>query len=344
MSGKMRFKNFTFDLDAAENYIGSHLRLFISLTVGLLFFVGMIALSVFFIAVRGKEEVMVPDVTGMELTQALLVLQEKELYPRIQLRTSASVEEKGAILEQAPEAGTIVKAERRINLTISSGVALDKVGNYLGRNISDVRADVAAMPLLSLKEPFMYQYAKEPAGTIIQQNPLAGTDLTGLVDLELVVSRGLENTRITVPDLYGLNLQTALERLVQAGIYFGFELKAAERDEKPETVYSQSAPAGSEIGASEKIAVTFIAPVPEAGETAGLFRYTLPRNPYPLPVTLDALLPGGGRRRLVSVNHPGGEFTLPYRLPDGSTIVLSMLDRELYRQTIENPAAADGQL
>jgi beta-lactam-binding protein with PASTA domain len=339
----MRFKKSGSALDAVEGYAGGHVRLFISLTLGLLFFMGITALSVFFIAVQGKEEVMVPDVIGQELTQALLILQEKELYPRIQLRTSGSAEDKGMILEQTPEAGTIVKAERRITLIISSGAALDKVGNYLGRNIGTVRADIAAMPLLSLKEPFIYQYAKEPAGTIIQQNPPAGTDLTGPVSLELVISRGLESVRITVPDLYGLSLQTALERLVPAGIYFGFELKSAEGMEKPGTVYSQSVTAGREISASEKMIITFIAPVPGENESVDLFRYTLPRNPYPLPVTLDALLPGGGRRRLINVNHPGGEFTLPYRLPNGSIIVLSMLDRELHRQTVQNPAASDSQ-
>ncbi|MDR1507570.1 MAG: PASTA domain-containing protein, partial [Treponema sp.] len=170
----MAFKNLGFNLDGLEDYMGNHLRIFVSLTLGLLVFVGMISLSVFFVVVNGKEQVMVPDVTGEDLTQALLKLQGKELYPKIQLRFSNSSEEKGLILEQDPDAGTVVKAERRINLVVSSGLALDKVGNYLGRNISDARADIAALPLLSIKEPFMYQYAREAAGTIIQQNPPAG--------------------------------------------------------------------------------------------------------------------------------------------------------------------------
>jgi beta-lactam-binding protein with PASTA domain len=336
----MAFKNFGFNLDGMEDYVGNHLRIFISLTLGLIVFVGMISLSVFFIAVRGKEQVMVPDVTGEELTQALLKLQVKELYPEIQLRFSNSSDEKGLILEQDPDAGTVVKAERRISLVVSSGVALDKVGNYLGRNINDARADIAAIPLLSIKEPFMYQYSREAAGTIIQQNPPAGTDLTGQAALELVVSRGQENVRITVPDLEGATLQTALERLNQARINFIFELVPAGEGDTPETVAAQSPLGGSEINAEDKISVSLYAPVPKEGEAAGLFRYTLPRNPYPLPVTLDALLPGGATRRLISVNHPGGDFTLPYRLPDGSTIILTMLDRELYRQTvrIEEPS------
>jgi beta-lactam-binding protein with PASTA domain len=332
----MAFKNFGVNLDGVENYVGSHLRLFISLTLGLLVFVGMISLSVFFIAVRGKEQVMVPDVTGEELTQALLKLQVKELYPEIQLRFSNSAEEKGLILEQDPDAGTVVKAERRISLVVSSGVAQDKVGNYLGRNINDARADIATIPLLSIKEPFMYQYAREAAGTIIQQSPSAGTDLTGPVSLELVVSRGQENARITVPELEGASLQTALEKLNQARINFIFEMIPAGEGDIPETVAAQKPLGGSEINAEERITVTLYAPVPNEEETAGLFRYTLPKNPYPLPVTVNALLPDGVTRRLISVNHPGGDFTLPYRLPNGSTLALTMLDRELYRQTLRS--------
>jgi beta-lactam-binding protein with PASTA domain len=324
---------FGFSLDGMED---SHLRLFVSLTLGLLVFVGMISLSVFFIAVRGKEQVMVPNVTGEELTQALLKLQVKELYPEIQLRFSNSSEERGFVLEQDPEAGTIVKAERRISLVVSSGVALDKVGNYLGKNINDARSDIAAVPLLSIKEPFMYQYAKEAAGTVIQQKPPAGTDLTGPVSLELVVSRGQENVRITVPNLEGDTLQTALEKLNQARINFIFEMIPGGEGDTPETVAAQNPLGGSEINAEDRISVTLYAPVPKTGEAAGLFRYTLPKNPYPLPVTVDAQLPGGVTRRLVGVNHPGGEFTLPYRLPDGSTIILTMLNREIHRQTVRS--------
>jgi beta-lactam-binding protein with PASTA domain len=328
----MAFKNF--GLDGMEDYVGNHLRVFISLTLVLLVFVGMIALSVFFVAVRGKEQVMVPDVTGEELTQALLLLQAKELYPKIQLRNSNSSEERGLILEQDPDAGTIVKAERRINLVVSSGQALDKVGNYMGRDIGDVRGDIAAVPLISLKEPLMYQFSKESPGSVIQQNPQPDTDLTGPVVLELVVSRGPQSARITIPDMEGLTLQGALEQLNQARINFIFAVRPVEDNERPETVVAQNPRGGTEIDINQKITVTISAPVAEEGETAGIFRYTLPNNPYPLPISVDALLPGGGRRRLVGINHLGGEFVLPYRLPGGSTLVLSMLDRELYRETI----------
>jgi hypothetical protein len=32
------------------------------------------------------------------------------------------------------------------------------------------------------------------------------------------------------------------------------------------------------------------------------------------------------------VDHPGGEFNVPYRLPEGSVLILSVLNRELVRE------------
>ncbi len=147
-----------FDLESIETYIGEHLRLFVTAAAALIAFVVLIAVTVFFIALRGAEQTMVPDVVGKELTAALLELQVKELYPRIQLRYSQSIADKGNILEQDPRPGAIVKAGRRIRLVVSRGVVVDKVENYLGQNLDDVKIHLqtlfstSARPLLSLKE------------------------------------------------------------------------------------------------------------------------------------------------------------------------------------------------
>ncbi|MDR2072090.1 MAG: PASTA domain-containing protein [Spirochaetaceae bacterium] len=336
----MAFKNFGFDLESLEDYMGNHLRLFISFTIGLLVFVGLIALSIFFIAVRGKEQVVVPDVTGKELTQALLELQVKELYPQIQLRSSQEGEERGLILEQDPKGGTIVKAERRIGLVISQGMALDTVGNYLGKNVNDVRQEIQARnaqagnTLITLKEPFMYQYSGETAGLVLQQNPSPDSEITGHTTLELVVSRGQENARLTVPNFTGLSIQDALSRLSQLKASFIFTMRNAAEGESPGMVSSQNPANGTEIYTTDKITLNVTAPAPAPGETAGLFRFNLPASPYPLPMTVEAELPNGTRQQIVNTNHSGGEITVPYRLPNGSSVILSVVGREIYRQAI----------
>jgi beta-lactam-binding protein with PASTA domain len=340
------------NLNSIERYVGNNLRFFISLAVGLIVFVGIIALSVFFIAVRGEEQTMVPDVRGKDLTQAILELQVKELYPRLQQRYSQSAAERGLILEQSPSPGTIVKAGRRIRLVVSQGVIISNVENYVGLNIDEVRMDIQTLfasagsasgnivgaPLISLKEPFMFQFSSETPGTILQQSPEPGAAISGPTILEFVISRGPENEMIAIPDFTGLSIAEALSLIGKSGLRFAFTQREGRGGDKPETVVSQT-PAAATIATSNiEVALVAIAPVDlKEGEMSGLFSYTLPNNPYPLPVTLEALLPTGERRPLITMNHPGGKFTVPYRLPEGATLVLSMLNRELYREEISLP-------
>jgi beta-lactam-binding protein with PASTA domain len=319
------------------------LGFFLFMSGCLIVFVGVIAAAVFFIAVRGAEQTMVPNVRGKELIAGLLELQEKELYPQIQLRYSQSAEDKGIIVEQEPEAGSIVKAGRRIKLVVSQGVILNKVGNYLNRNVNDVRLDIqslaasAGQPLLSLREPFMYEYSAAPGGTILQQKPEPGTNISGPTALELVVSRGQEYAAVRVPPLVGLSLADALEEIGRTGINFAFTVRPVQGNEGPETVVSQSPEAQSSGPENTPVYITLTAPREEtlrAEEVFGLFSYTLPQNPYPLLTQLDALLPSGERRTLIAVPYAGGTFGIPYRLPVGSLLVLSALNREIYREVV----------
>jgi beta-lactam-binding protein with PASTA domain len=344
-----------FNMDSVEGYVAGRLRLFISLALGLLCFMGIAAVSVFFIAVRGAEETMVPDVRTRELASALLELQVKELYPRIQLRYSQSNLEKGTILEQDPRPGTIVKAGRRIRLVVSQGTVINTVENYRGRNIDEVKMDLRTLfaaaanaaggsaggeqPFFSLKEPFMYEYSSEPAGTILQQRPVPGTAISGPTTLEFVVSRGPERAMVTVPDFAGLTVSGAVEQIRQLGINFSFELRTVRENEKTGTAVYQEPGAMTVIDKKQPVSILIAAPEGGVldGEVFALFKYTLPENPYPLPMRLEALLPGGERRLLAEVEFPGGGFTLPYQLPPESILILSMLNRELCREIVRMP-------
>jgi len=331
-----------FDLSSVEEYVAGHLRVFILAVAGLIIFVGIIAVSVFFIAVNGAEQVMVPEVTGKELTDALLELQVKELYPRLQLRYSQTSRDKGLIIEQEPRPGTIVKAGRRVRLVVSQGVIVNKVENFIGRNVDEVRMDLltlyssgGSVPLFTIKEPMMYEHSAENPGTILAQKPEAGADISGVTTLEFVVSMGRDNASITVPQLAGLNLSRALDLISGNGVNYHFTIKQKGADESGETVVSQNPPANTIVSLDTVVRLTLTSPDNIAdGEIFGLFSYAIPINPYPLAVRLDALLPSGERVRLFTINYSGGEFTVPYKLPRDTVLILYMLNRELYRESI----------
>ena len=335
---------FNFDLDAIEGYVANHLRLFISMVAGLIVFVGIIAVGIFFIFLRGAEQTMVPDVQGLELTNALLELQVKELYPRIQLRHTQSSVDKGLILEQNPRPGTIVKAGRRVRLVVSQGALLNNVENYIGRTIDDVRMDLQilftsegaySMPLISIREPVMYEYSSELPGTILQQQPEPGTGISSPIQIEFVVSRGPEDALLRLPDFLRLSMEDALDLIGRLGIDFMFTMQPAGDNEIPGTVIRQNPGADVLIAADTRVSFTVASSFGIYSDTIfNIFRYDMAINPYPLPLRLEALLPSGERRLLLAADYAGGELTVPYNLPPRTVLILSLLNREIHRETV----------
>jgi beta-lactam-binding protein with PASTA domain len=319
---------FKLNIGMVEDFVAGHVRLFIVAVFAGVVLVGVVALTVFFVAIRGAEQVMAPDVRNKDLLEALTELQAKELYPRIQTRYSQAAEDRGMVLEQDPKPGTIVKAGRRIRLVVSQGVMINTIENYQGRNIEEVRMDLraffaaASLPFLSIKEPVLYEFSSEPAGSILEQKPPPGEPVSGPVILEFVVSKGPEYAMITVPDLIGLSPAAALEALRGTGLGFTFSLRPARAAEKAGVAVFQEPAKDTVIESKGKVHILVAKPEDSGGEVFGLFSYTMPENPYPLTVRLEALpaaLPGaaslgsGERRLLTEIEFPGGTFTFPYR-------------------------------
>jgi methionyl-tRNA formyltransferase len=288
--------------------------------------------AVFFSVMQAPEQVLVPDVTGKELTAALVEMQEKELYPKIQLRYSSNPGDKGLILEQSPEAGTVVKAGRRVTLTVSRGVIVEKVGDYVGENIEDLRIRLqtlfsgSARPLIVLAQP-LYTPNRAAAGTILEQDPLPDTPIADPVTVRLVVSRGPEYESARPPNLVGMSVNDTLQQLARTKLIFDFTARPADAGEKPGAVVSQEATPATVPNYSRIRAVFAFGPG-ERDTAAGLFTAQLPEYPYPVPMRLDAKTPQGNTFTILSFSHPGGNFTVPYSVPRGSELILFVAGRE----------------
>lgn len=336
----MQFKGIQIDVDRFKPRDPETSRFIILACLAVVLFMGLSAMVAFFLALRGAEKTMVPDLRGMELTAALIDMQEKELYPRVQLRYSSSAEDAGRILEQNPGPGAIVKAGRRINIVVSRGAIIDKVENFVGQDESEVRLHLQTLftntdvPLISIQEPPIYVFdAKEP-GKVLQQKPLPGTPLSKPVKLVLVVSRGPEKAKVAVPALTGLALKPALRAIEASGAAVSFTSRKREGSEAPLSVSAQLPSAGAMVPSSTKVALVVTEPEPRKGWVFGILKQTLPEYPYPLKLSVEAFPPDGDKEVLFEQNHSGGDFSLPYFLPEDSSIVLSILGQEKYRMDV----------
>ena len=313
-----------------------HYRTVIIALVSLVVLMGLSGLIAFFLALRGEEQTLVPDVVDLELSSALVKLQEKELYPRVSLRFSNNPESRGRILEQDPSPGAIVKAGRRIALVVSRGAAQDKVGDYVGQTVEEVKIHLQTVfgstrQLVTVREPPVYIYDKSPAGTILEQSPAPNVDLSGPTQLTFIVSRGPEKAKVKVPDLVGLSLKDAALQIEKSGIAFQFTVRSPEGRERPGTIVAQLADPGALEDPSAAVTIVFAAPVPADGMASGLFSQSLPEYPYPLRSVLFVEPPTGPRVPLISVDHPGRLFTMPYIVPEGSVLVLQVLNKVVAR-------------
>lgn len=310
-----------------------------------LLFMGVITMIAFFWFVKSPEEVLVPNVVNQSLEDALQEMQIKELYPKIQLRYSNSQAEKGLVLEQNPPAGSIVKAQRRIDLVVSRGAVLDRVGNYVGQKFDDVKIALqtlmldSSIPLINLPDTPVYKANEAEAGTILEQEPAPDTALSSPVTLSLIVSSGPSDDTTKVPYIVGFSLNDTLLQMSRSKIIFNFTAAEPEKadPEKPGVVISQRMPQNNEnIPVYTK--TNCVISIPDTvidGNTYGIFETKLPEYPYALKLSLDAIPQEGDAYNIVTFKHTGGNLTIPYAVPRFTTLVLSVQDKEISRITVQ---------
>lgn len=323
--------------DLLENFGKGGWVLFLTMVLSLLVMVG-VCLAVFFYSVRGEEQVMVPNVLGKSLNSALLELQVKELYPKISLRFSDIPGDEGTILEQDPAPESIVKAYRSINLTVSRGVLIEEMENYVGQNIDSVQTKLHALfdsdNSVQLA-PIVYQKDSAEAGTILAQFPSAGTYLDH-TKIYFVVSSNNSTVSTTVPSLSGMSIQQILAQMEKTSVVFNFTAVESESTAAVATVTSQDKVDESvEEFTRVNADITIPAPDPDSTTAYGVFSYTLPSYPFPVSVQLECSDSEGNITKLIDFMHPGKEITIPYMVKKNSVLTLYAMGGVVTRQAVQ---------
>lgn len=308
------------------------LKLTVFLFVGIIGLMVLIGALTFALAVRGQEQTLVPNVTGKDLITALVEMQEKELYPRVQVQFSSETA-KNIVMAQNPAPGTLVKAGRRITLRVSKGPVLQEIEDYVGRNLDEVRSYLQTLyashsPNLLIGEP-VYRTEKGAApGTILAQAPEPGTQISGVTTLSFIVARGEDELASEVGEYVGMSFTEAIAALVKAELPFFFSVKKAAAGQAGGVVVTQEPAAGSRISLGSAVQLVMTPPEnPGKGKIFGLFRYLLPDYPILVDVRLDVIA-DTGRLTILAARHAGGPLAVPYIVPEGSDLVLTVLDKE----------------
>lgn len=147
-----------------------------------------------------------PNVVGQTESNARLMLEGMNL--RVEIRTDESAEAAGVVIEQSVPAGRALKANQNVTLTLSDGSRAERV-------------DVGAAPSETVEAPFVQgedfevarmrteaqglfltyggeQYSNAPEGTILTQEPVAGTRVKPGSAILVTISLGPETVEHTI--------------------------------------------------------------------------------------------------------------------------------------------------
>ncbi|WP_297569896.1 Stk1 family PASTA domain-containing Ser/Thr kinase [uncultured Anaerovibrio sp.] len=216
-------------------------------------------------------EVEVPNVVGKSEAVAQQMLEDKNLRVKIADVNDTDVPA-GKVVSQYPEAGTVVKEQRQIVISISRGGEELTMPDL--RSMSRANGE-AKLKKMGLKIGLVYEEeSKEPAGTILTQDPRAGSKIAKGQSVDFTVSKGEKKSGITLPDYSGMSVESVRSNLEANKLKLGTISQKAS-SQPSGTVIGQSPTAGSE--AKEGEAVNIVVSIGEA--TSPTTSTTTPTSP-----------------------------------------------------------------
>ena len=198
---------------------------------------------------RGLDLANVPDLRGLLLGAAFSYLSRDRL--RLGAVTQESSEQAaGVVLNQSPAPGARVRPDTEVALTVSAGTSAPgpdqpplpptevEVPSLVGQTLEAAQAELSSRNLVFGR---VSTRAAPPApGSIVEQNPAAGTRVPSGTPVQLVLSTG--PVLVLVPNVVGLTLEAARNQLAAVGLAAAAspaefvadeEARVAEQDPQP---------------------------------------------------------------------------------------------------------------
>lgn len=190
--------------------------------------------SVLIINLTKPDKIEIPDVTMMEVDEAIDSLEEIGFVVGEQLEEYSADIEEGLVIKTNPKAGLTRVEGTEIDLYVSIGNEKSVMGDYVGKQKNQV---VSVLENLEFKEIIIEEnYSDEPVGTVIAQSPVAGEEIDRKETVvKITVSKGEEYRKVA--DLSGYN-EAARNEYARST---GFTIKVTNE------VHSDSIPAGGVV-------------------------------------------------------------------------------------------------
>jgi serine/threonine-protein kinase len=160
---------------------------------------------------EAAKPVAVPYVVGLQQAQAVNLITDKELDPRVRRVPNSDVEE-GFVFAQSPTEGTRVDKGTIVLIDVSSGKPEVTIPNVVGEDVADA---VKELTEAGLDAQVVEVSSDKEEGTVTAQSPSAGTVVVEGTQVRINVSTGPRP--VVVPSVVNLPYEQAAAELERAG-------------------------------------------------------------------------------------------------------------------------------
>lgn len=192
------------------------------------------------------KTVNVPNVVGMSQAQAEETLKAENLRVEI-AETFDETVAAGRVASQTPEAGKNVKENRLITIYISKGGEEINMPNLVGMTQTEAEKQLSNLKIKIGQ--VKTEFSNEAKGTVIQQTVSPNSKINKGSSVDIVVSKGKEVKKVSVPDVKGQTVEAAKATLSSLGLTVSATSESGQ-------VIGQSIPAGSQVDSGSSIELT----------------------------------------------------------------------------------------
>jgi beta-lactam-binding protein with PASTA domain len=189
----------------------------------------------------------VPDVDGMPERKAARRLEDRGFDVESEGEFSPDVAE-GLVIETEPAAGTSIEGGSTVTLIVSQGANLVEVPDVLGTSQQIAENRIESADLIPNVET---ESSDQPEGTVIAQDPVAGSELEGGSEVTIVVSTGAGS--VIVPDVEGLFRDGAIRTLRNDGLDVVWQGEETTDPSEDGRVLDQAPEPGTRVRAGDTV-------------------------------------------------------------------------------------------
>ncbi|MBE0477845.1 PASTA domain-containing protein [Candidatus Aerophobetes bacterium] len=247
------------------------------------------------------ESVVVPEVVGSRIEEAIFLLSERNLSVKVIERKFSRGVPENIIISQSPPPGTKVRENRSVELVLSGGAEVVIAPELVGMKLREAKiylselgvnvANISYVPFETFQDE------------VIAQDPSAGFKMTREEGINLLVSAGPSKPQLIMPDFKGRKIKEVAELL--KGLSIDVAMIKEEFSLREEgTIISQSPQEGSIIDQDSGIELVVSRREEERIRTLSPRRWLLTEVQVPLGFS--------GKKVLVVISDEEGRRSLDY--------------------------------